>query len=83
MDATPPRREAGAGKTILAVSFNETGMGVARNYRGFSSVDGPPAGFFTPDFITARLQPQMEKYRCLWCKSSSNHNILYFQCTPW
>ena len=32
---------------------------------------------FTPRFITIRLQPQMKKYRCLWCKSRINHYILY------
>jgi hypothetical protein len=29
-------------------------------------------------FITVRLKPQMKKYRCLWCMSTSNHNIWYF-----
>jgi hypothetical protein len=30
---------------------------------------------FTPGFITIRLQPQMKKYRSLWYKSTTNHNI--------
>jgi hypothetical protein len=24
----------------------------------------------------------MKKYRCLWCMSTRNHNILYFVCVP-
>jgi hypothetical protein len=27
--------------------------------------------------VTARLQPQMKKYRSLWWMSTGNHNILY------
>jgi hypothetical protein len=49
-------------------------------YREFSSVVGLVAEWFAPNIIKVLLQPQMEKYRCLWCKSSSNHNILYFRC---
>lgn len=47
-------------------------------YREFFSFGRAAGGVFAPEFFTARLQPQMEKYRCLWYKSSSNHNILYF-----
>jgi hypothetical protein len=49
-------------------------------YREFSSVVGLAAADFAPNIFKVLLQPQMEKYRCLWCKSSSNHNILYFRC---
>jgi hypothetical protein len=49
-------------------------------YREFSSVAGLVAADFAPNMFKVLLQPQMEKYRCLWCKSSSNHNILYFRC---
>jgi hypothetical protein len=38
--------------------------------------------FFTPRFVTIRLQPQMKKYRCRWYKSTTNHNILYFLYIP-
>jgi hypothetical protein len=48
-------------------------------YREFSSVAGLVAADFAPNMFKVLLQPQMEKYRCLWYKSSSNHNILYFQ----
>jgi len=41
----------------------------------FSGLSG---GVYTPEFMTIRLQPQMKKYRCLWCKSTTNHYILYF-----
>jgi len=33
-------------------------------------------------FVTVGLQPQMKKYRCLWYKSTTNHNILYFVRVP-
>jgi hypothetical protein len=26
------------------------------------------------------VKPQMKKYRCPWCMSTKNHNILYFVC---
>ena len=29
-------------------------------------------------FLTPCLQPQMKTYRCPWCVSRTNHNILYF-----
>jgi hypothetical protein len=32
--------------------------------------------------VKLRLLPQMKKYRCLWCVSTRNHNILYFVCIP-
>jgi hypothetical protein len=35
-------------------------------------------GILTLDFVAARLQPQLKKYRCLWWMSTTNHNILYF-----
>jgi len=38
----------------------------------------PPGGFLRRSLLTVRLQPQMKKYRCLWCVSTTNHNILYF-----
>jgi hypothetical protein len=53
-----------------------------QTYREFSSVVGL-AAYFAPNIFKVLLQPQMEKYRCLWCKSSSNHNILYFRCIRW
>ena len=37
-----------------------------------------PGGSSHRRFFTIRLQPQMKKYRCLWYKSTTNHNILYF-----
>jgi hypothetical protein len=38
-------------------------------------VVGLMAAGFRAEHLKVLLQPQMEKYRCLWCKSSSNHNI--------
>jgi len=32
----------------------------------------------TPVSVTICLKPQMKKYRSLWYKSTTNHNILYF-----
>jgi hypothetical protein len=34
-----------------------------------------PGGSSRRCFMTVRLQPQMKKYRCLWCVSTINHNI--------
>jgi hypothetical protein len=36
----------------------------------------------SPQFIPIRLQPQLKKYRCLWCMSTRNHYILYFLHLP-
>jgi hypothetical protein len=37
---------------------------------------------FHPGPVTIRLKPQMKKYRSLWYKSTTNHNILYFLSIP-
>jgi hypothetical protein len=42
----------------------------------------PADGTSRRGLVTVRLQPQMKKYRCLWYKSSANHNILYFVPIP-
>jgi len=53
-------------------------MGVEVYTANSLQLAGCQRGYFTPGIIKIRLQPQMEKYRCLWCKSSPNHYILYF-----
>jgi hypothetical protein len=50
-------------------------MGIDRDLVApFAAIGGLSRRFF----ITTRLQPQMKKYRCLWCMSTANHNIWYF-----
>jgi hypothetical protein len=47
-------------------------MGIDRDLVApFAAIGGLSRRFF----ITTRLQPQMKKYRCLWCMSTANHNI--------
>jgi hypothetical protein len=48
---------------------------VSKKQRSFSSVGGISTGRSRRGLLTIYLQPQMEKYRCPWGKSSSNHNI--------
>jgi hypothetical protein len=66
-------RRAGTESGILRLCDQRMGMGVEFIYREFSSVHELAAWVLAPSLITVRLQPQMEKYRCLWCKSSPNH----------
>jgi hypothetical protein len=47
------------------------------NCCGFASLERSPVVLHA-GFVTIRLQPQMKKYRSLWCMSTTNHNILYF-----
>ena len=59
-------------------SLQSNGKREFERHRDYSGRSTDCRWVFPPGFITIRLQPQMKKYRCLWCMSTANHNILYF-----